>query len=474
MGTAYYPTGTNITDYTSTALKPGDTIIGQYLGYSNPITVPAGVYKLECQGGAGGRGYYASLTSSTATSYTTITSSNYTSYFSVSNSTYYFTPNTSGYWRASNLGVNSSTAQTVWTCSNAGTYVITYYYLTETNYDKFTLTIGGSTYVSAASGGAASNSYTVSLSSGSTIVATYAKDSSQHATNEDVYITIQKQETNTTYTPNSRTNAGYGGYGGYSSGVLVLKEPTTLYLYAGGRGEYSSSATRGTTTSGGFNGGGTGVTRYWTSAYSSGGGGGGASDIRIGTDSLYARVIVAGGGGGNGGDSSCTGTLLAGGGETSNAGLAEYAASQTAAGTNGSFGQGANSTSGNNYNYGPGGGGGGWYGGGGNVYNDGTTAYRTYCGGGSGYVYTADTAANYPSGCLLNSNYYLFNASTITGNTWAAISGSSNYYGYVKITVLPTIFIKTDSETWNPISNVYIKTTTDTWKGGSLLDGYDI
>lgn len=38
-------------------------------------------------------------------------------------------------------------------------------------------------------------------------------------------------------------------------------------------------------------------------------------------------------------------------------------------------------------------------------------------GGGSGYVYTADTAANYPSGCLLNSNYYLTDAKTIAGNT---------------------------------------------------------
>ena len=36
-----------------------------------------------------------------------------------------------------------------------------------------------------------------------------------------------------------------------------------------------------------------------SSNYNSGSGGG-ASDIRIGQDSLYARVIVAGGGGGGG------------------------------------------------------------------------------------------------------------------------------------------------------------------------------
>ena len=38
-------------------------------------------------------------------------------------------------------------------------------------------------------------------------------------------------------------------------------------------------------------------------------------------------------------------------------------------------------------------------------------------GGGSGYVYTASTASNYPSGCLLNSNYYLTEASIIAGNS---------------------------------------------------------
>lgn len=58
---------------------------------------------------------------------------------------------------------------------------------------------------------------------------------------------------------------------------------------------------------------------------------------------------------------------------------------------------------------GSGGGGGGWYGGGGADCAGG--------GGGSGYVYTAATASNYPSGCLLNSSRYLDNAQTMAGNT---------------------------------------------------------
>lgn len=72
-----------------------------------------------------------------------------------------------------------------------------------------------------------------------------------------------------------------GGKGGYSTGVVNLNENMNLYIYVGGQGSKGST--------GGFNGGGT--------TGSGGGSGGGASDIRIGTDSLAARVIVAGGGG---------------------------------------------------------------------------------------------------------------------------------------------------------------------------------
>jgi len=86
--------------------------------------------------------------------------------------------------------------------------------------------------------------------------------------------------------------------------------------------------------------------------------GGGGTDIRLGQDNLYARVIVAGGGG--------------------------------------------------------------WYGGG--------YARRASGGGCSGYVYTSSTVYQYPSGCLLNSSYYLTNAATSTssqtGNGKARISGT--------------------------------------------------
>lgn len=91
-----------------------------------------------------------------------------------------------------------------------------------------------------------------------------------------------------------RSSKTYGGKGGYSVGTIVLnkeiQEDTELFIYVGGSGNSVSAATS-SIYPGGFNGGGY---RY---KYK---GGGGASDIRIGVDSLYARVIVAGGGGSDG------------------------------------------------------------------------------------------------------------------------------------------------------------------------------
>lgn len=92
------------------------------------------------------------------------------------------------------------------------------------------------------------------------------------------------------------------------------------------------------------------------------------------------------------------------------------------------------------YQYSCGGGGGGWYGGGGAYDNDSDADGRNG-GGGSGYVYTSSTASNYPSGCLLNSSYYLTNAQTIAGNTAFASPTGANETGhtgngYIRITVI--------------------------------------
>lgn len=226
-----------------------------------------------------------------------------------------------------------------------------------------------------------------------------------------------------------RSSATHGGHGGYSVGTLTLEVNTQLFIYSGGSGQTGG-------TSGGFNGGGS------RSTYN---GGGGGSDIRIGQDSLYARVIVAGGGGSDGASSKTGGY---GGGETGGAATSGYgsgggAGTQTAGGSGGSNnsgtfgigGEGLHRSSG----YG-GAGGGGWYGGGG-CYPDSSDDDDKGGGGGSGYVYTSTTATNYPTGCLLNSAYYLTEAQTIAGNaSMPSTTGSTETghqgNGYVRITVI--------------------------------------
>ena len=216
-----------------------------------------------------------------------------------------------------------------------------------------------------------------------------------------------------------------GGLGGYSKGIVHLEKGTTLYVCVGGQPQTVTTAK--TAVPGGFNGGGNGFNRDYSSTYTYGQAGGGATDIRIGQNSLYARVIVAGGGSGSNNRTSG----YAGGGLSGISGQSGYAGTQTSAGTGGSFGQGGSaSTSGSSYKYGPSGGGGGFYGGGAiSSYSD-DTNYDKYSGGGSGYVYTTTTASSYPAGCLLNSNYYLASASTTegvnTGNGKATITYVGN------------------------------------------------
>lgn len=263
-----------------------------------------------------------------------------------------------------------------------------------------------------------------------------------------------------------------GGKGGYSYGTLTLKDKeTVLYCYAGGKG---TDGTTSGTFAGGFNGGGQ---AYSSSATYDMSAGGGASDIRIGTDSLYARVIVAGGGGGagtysssyrysggdGGGESGVAGgrystSYYAGNGGTQIAAGSSYYGTtidSTSYGTPASFGVGGAAGS-STY---VAGGGGGWYGGG--------YARRASAGGGSGYVYTSSTASNYPSGCLLNSVYYLTDASTIAGDT-----SFTDYSGYtvtghegdgcVRITVIKIdnskLRVKTSDGTWKTGESCYVKT----------------
>ena len=233
-----------------------------------------------------------------------------------------------------------------------------------------------------------------------------------------------------------------GGKGGYSKGTLRLTSETMAYVYVGGSGKNTEKYTD-------YN------NSYYTGGFNGGGGadsmaGGGASDIRLGADSLYARVIVAGGGGGGAAPPIClrVGTTGGSGGGLSgneggeNPGSSFYyyggtGGTQTSSG-NDAINDWSSSCRGiikSNSNFGNGGGGhtsggggqtsgggGGWYGGGLSCKGGG--------GGGSGYVYTSSTSTNYPAGVLLNSNYYLTNAETIAGNTSFTDFNGSTVYGH--------------------------------------------
>ena len=250
-----------------------------------------------------------------------------------------------------------------------------------------------------------------------------------------------------------------GGKGGYSQGVLTLNAPTLLYLYVGQQNNsYGTSA--GASGGTAFNGGGAGKSSYYSSTYTYSCSGGGGTDIRIGSDSLYARVIVAGGGSG----STNRSNGYAGGGTTSKGYNSTYQATATTAGIQGSFGVGADCVpTATNYKYVAAGGGGGWYGGGSSTgRSDSDTSYCQQHGGGSGYVYTSSTASNYPSNCLLNSSYYLISAATTAGDSsFPSPSGGTETghsgHGSIKITAIEVpgliskILLKTSSNKWTPL-----------------------
>lgn len=287
-------------------------------------------------------------------------------------------------------------------------------------------------------------------------------------------------------------NANYGR-GGYSIGTIKLPRQTTVYLYAGGAGA-DATGINATAYAGGWNGGGNGGALASTSSATNGSGGGGASDIRIGSTSLYARVIVAGGGGGAswytntytsplGGAGGGTSGVAASLGGSSNSSY--YTAAQPGTATSGGAGGQVSSstygTVGNAGSFGNGGsgpsnsssiinsgagGGGGWYGGGSGFAAKGGA--QGHGAGGSGYVYTLSTSSNYPEGCLLNSNYYLSDASTVAGDSsiidpesGSSVTGRSGH-GYIRITVIKvssgSTFIKINSTTWKNYKNIFIKT----------------
>jgi hypothetical protein len=178
-----------------------------------------------------------------------------------------------------------------------------------------------------------------------------------------------------------------GGYGGYSEGIVYLSANTDLYVCVGGAGTGGSSG-----TTAGYNGGGTANhSGSWQR-----GAGGGATHIATTTGQLNVVssdnvLIVAGGGGGAGwvngseyGTGGSGGGYMGADGIRRNNGTKGNGGTQTAGGTGyegvGSYGQGGNRTTGQDF--GGSGGGGGYYGGG-------ASSNTCGAGGGSGYISTS-------------------------------------------------------------------------------------
>lgn len=188
-------------------------------------------------------------------------------------------------------------------------------------------------------------------------------------------------------------------------------------------------------SNGGFNGGGNGLAQ--------GGGGGGASDIRLGTDSLFARVIVAGGGGGgyysgNGGVGGGKEGKYSGYGSHYHRPASIYQGSyvnKDIIGCTGGFGLGGSAQVFNSND--TGGGGGGWYGGGAPSAGNNNRGEAPGSGG-SGWVYTASNFNTWKSEnptdankYLLSSSYYLNNAETKAGDTsFSSPTNNSNETGH--------------------------------------------
>lgn len=266
------------------------------------------------------------------------------------------------------------------------------------------------------------------------------------------------------------------GTGGYAKGKLTLSSGTAVFLRAGGIGKNGG---KGTSVDYG----------YRSYIYGSGG----ASDIRIGNDTIYNRVLTAGGGGEGGSFDGDSPTALSygggGGGANGLAGGIGSAAkngsggTQTAGGANSS-----DSVSGRSYMaaaFGTGGyaygsygrlgtaGGGGWYGGGGSGYTD--------CGGGggSGFAFSSATASSVPAGYALGSAYYLTETANKSGHDAGSPitepDGSSHAghqgSGYIRITVIQGML---DSPTVTGVTEPSQGTMRIAWNAVTNATGYQV
>lgn len=143
---------------------------------------------------------------------TKVTPSNISKFFDISNSGYYFTGDANGLYKSNNKGRNSTTAQSTWKAKKRIKGLsFSYKVSSESNYDKYTVTVGGTTVANNISGNGTTKIYTGSLSSGASIVLKYVKDSSNGSYDDcgsiwDIDVTTTETVTENVFVGSERKN----------------------------------------------------------------------------------------------------------------------------------------------------------------------------------------------------------------------------------------------------------------------------
>ena len=174
----------------------------------------------------------------TVTTPVTIDVDNINDFFEVTNSTYYF-EGSDTVFAANNLGVNSTTATTTLKLKQDVTNLsFLYNYITEANYDKFTIKIGSTTVLNAVSGTNMATYNAGDLTAGTILTFSYSKDSSQSASGEVVLFKNLTFTTEMTTQIGSevkqiarKIKKGYVGVGGVAKLCYALQQ--TLVPYNG-------------------------------------------------------------------------------------------------------------------------------------------------------------------------------------------------------------------------------------------------
>lgn len=171
-----------------------------------------------------------------------LTPNSISEYFTVQNGSYGFTGDWQGSvqyvseWRATNLGIESSTASTIFTAKeDYSSLSITYGYETEQNYDLFSLSVGSTTIADSVSG-SDGNTWIGSIKKGEKITATYYKDSSGSASGEtcwigNIYIKTRVQTGTVTQGIARKIKKAYIGIGGVARPCYALDPKMTNYGY---------------------------------------------------------------------------------------------------------------------------------------------------------------------------------------------------------------------------------------------------